>query len=334
MEEEKKMPEDEKIVNLEDAAKEVKAASSEEQSGHDQTGAETTETDGDTEKVTPKPEETPGEEVDGSELTFDSVAEEYGLTLGEVHTAKRAQLTPQDVKDMGPEAAKRVIGVQKKALDNWAAKLGELGEKSLQKKLEALHSQQQQPQQPRQQERQDTPPPESDWDSYNIPQDIKQKLTSMEQKLQQYESERNQQQAAQTQQAMKQNIDRADSFVSSLPEAYRKKFGEGSIFDLPQGSPEWKQRDALYRYAGAIREGAIQSGEQMSVEDAVATAISVKEPELMAMQTREQIIAQVSRQQNSVIGSGQSRTKNVASMEFEEAANKITQNAPDKLKNL
>lgn len=324
--------------DLEGAAEEVKnVASEEDQASPDQAGVDTTETDGDIEEITPKPDETPGEEVDVSELTFDSVADEYGLTLGEVHTAKRAQLTPQDIKDMGAEAAKRVIGVQKKALDNWAARLGAIGEKSLQQKLEALQSQQsqQQPQETQQQERQETPPPSrEDWSSYDIPKDVQERMSAMEQKLQKYESEHQQQEVAQTQKAMQENIAKADNFVTALPESYRKKFGEGSIFDLPEGSPEWKERDALYRYAGAIREGAIQSGEQMSVEDAVATAISVKEPELMAMQTREQILSQASKQQQSVIGSGQSRTKDVASMEFEDAANKITQNAPDKFKNL
>lgn len=275
--------------------------------------------------------------------TYDSIAEEYGLTHAEVQAARRSKLSPEDLRAMTPEAAKRVVDVQKGALDEWARKLGRIGEQAMNE-----NQQQQQSEQP--QERQQTPPPEenaqqqaqqavegmseAEIDELDMPEAAKQQMKQMKQELDTIKGQFNQQRQQQFQQAVRQAVNVAEQHLHQLPEQYKQKLGTESIFEMDQDTPEYNNRKELLDLAGRIRAGAVEQGEDMSIEEAVNAALSVKEPELLAQQEKQRIVQQAEQQKKQVMGSGGSRREDTPSRDREQAANRITQNAPDSLKNL
>jgi len=273
--------------------------------------------------------EEPDTSGDESEVTYDSVREEYGLTHGHIIAAKRYEIEPEDIADL--KDPQKQLDKLKAALDNISAEYGSLKQ---QQKPQESEPQQQEPamqQQPQEQQEQQTDPQkvgdlqekiDSLRNREDVPQEVVDVLEAQQDALRGYNQVSQQQRQAQMKEAQKRGL----QIVDEWKQQYADVLGGESVFDMDRNSEDYKRLANIITHAETVIGKKQQKGEEVTgrdIQEALDLAYVHYEPESAITRKASEVAKKMKKQGKKAIGSGSRSTSAAPQGSKEKAANAV-----------
>jgi hypothetical protein len=293
-------------------------------SGDSQPGAVATEVE-DEETVESHPEkegetETDSKDGDDTEDLIGSVADQFGLSYGQVTAIKRSKnpynLAKLIAKADSKEEAHALVNEVKGHFDELSRKYGELGQKAAdgtkrQPKKTKETADTDGKQKPPQPGNQDDDVLENIDERYDVPEDVKEALKrerNARMELQQQVHQVSTREFAERQQRGLQIFDQWKSQVAEEYPEYGELFGKQPIQEILANDPNSEQAVNAAKIIKSA-EQMISSGAFDDAFKALDAAVSVHEPDLPLKAMAERIKKAADKQKKKVIGSGSGQQK-------------------------